>query len=156
VTTLNWKNGPRRSTTSVYLSRHLRRRDRRSRSRVCFTFCRRLAARSWAPILVDDMVLRACPSGLIEPCLPSPADRLPSGPDWVHEIKHDGYRLMARRGPVGGSNACAHREGRRPAHGEDLRREPLKPQGSYVRARAGRPRLQIERFRRCSLPALQQ
>jgi ATP-dependent DNA ligase len=33
------------------------------------------------------------PSGFIEPCLPSPADR----PDWIHEIKHDGYRLMARR-----------------------------------------------------------
>jgi len=46
------------------------------------------------------MVLRACPSGFIEPCLPSPADRLPSGPDWVHEIKHDGYRLMARRDPI--------------------------------------------------------
>jgi ATP-dependent DNA ligase len=37
----------------------------------------------------------------IEPCLPSLADRLPSGADWVHEIKHDGYRLMARRDPVG-------------------------------------------------------
>jgi bifunctional non-homologous end joining protein LigD len=33
--------------------------------------------------------------------LPSPADHPPSGPDWVHEIKHDGYRLMARRDPVG-------------------------------------------------------
>jgi ATP-dependent DNA ligase len=21
----------------------------------------------------------------------------PAGPDWVHEIKHDGYRLIARR-----------------------------------------------------------
>ena len=31
----------------------------------------------------------------IAPCLPSPADRPPSGPEWVHEIKHDGYRLMA-------------------------------------------------------------
>jgi ATP-dependent DNA ligase len=31
----------------------------------------------------------------------SPADRLPSGGDWVHEIKHDGYRLMARRDPIG-------------------------------------------------------
>jgi bifunctional non-homologous end joining protein LigD len=40
-------------------------------------------------------------SGFIEPCLPSPADSPPSGPDWVHEIKHDGYRLMARRDPVG-------------------------------------------------------
>jgi ATP-dependent DNA ligase len=37
----------------------------------------------------------------IEPFLPSPADRLPDGPDWVHEIKHDGYRLMARRDPIG-------------------------------------------------------
>ena len=37
----------------------------------------------------------------IEPCLPSPAERPPSGPEWVHEIKHDGYRLMARRDPVG-------------------------------------------------------
>jgi bifunctional non-homologous end joining protein LigD len=39
--------------------------------------------------------------GFIEPCLPSPADKPPSGPGWVHEIKHDGYRLMARRDPVG-------------------------------------------------------
>jgi bifunctional non-homologous end joining protein LigD len=38
---------------------------------------------------------------LIEPCLPSPADRPPSDPDWIHEIKHDGYRLMARRDPIG-------------------------------------------------------
>jgi bifunctional non-homologous end joining protein LigD len=37
----------------------------------------------------------------IEPCLLSPADRPPSGANWIHEIKHDGYRLMARRDPVG-------------------------------------------------------
>jgi bifunctional non-homologous end joining protein LigD len=50
------------------------------------------------------MLLRsrwAAPSGFIEPCLPSPADRPPSGPDWIHEIKHDGYRLMARQDPIG-------------------------------------------------------
>jgi ATP dependent DNA ligase domain len=41
------------------------------------------------------------PPGFIEPCLPSPADRPPSGLDWIHEIKHDGYRLMARRDPIG-------------------------------------------------------
>ena len=46
------------------------------------------------------MVLRTSPSGFIEPCLPSPAERLPGGPDCVHEIKHDGYRLMARRNPA--------------------------------------------------------
>ena len=35
----------------------------------------------------------------IEPCLPCPVDRPPSGTNWIHEIKHDGYRLMARRDP---------------------------------------------------------
>src|SRR5262249_31735531 len=40
-------------------------------------------------------------SAFIEPCLPSPANRLPSGPDWIHEIKLDGFRMMVRRGPAG-------------------------------------------------------
>ena len=34
---------------------------------------------------------------VIEPCLPSPGEQPPTGPNWIHEIKHDGYRLMARR-----------------------------------------------------------
>ena len=33
--------------------------------------------------------------GFIEPTLPSPTDRAPSGRGWLHEIKHDGYRLQA-------------------------------------------------------------
>jgi bifunctional non-homologous end joining protein LigD len=41
------------------------------------------------------MIVRR-PSGAIEPCLPSKAARPPSGALWVHEIKHDGYRLMVR------------------------------------------------------------
>jgi hypothetical protein len=40
-------------------------------------------------------------SAFIEPCLPSPADRPPSGPDWIHEIKLDGFRMMVRRDPAG-------------------------------------------------------
>jgi bifunctional non-homologous end joining protein LigD len=39
--------------------------------------------------------------GIIEPCLPSPAERPPSGPGWLHEIKHDGFRIMARRDGAG-------------------------------------------------------
>ena len=39
----------------------------------------------------------AVASHFIEPCLPSPGEQPPTGPGWVHEIKHDGYRLMARR-----------------------------------------------------------
>jgi bifunctional non-homologous end joining protein LigD len=37
------------------------------------------------------------PPGFIPPCLPTACERCKSGPDWVHEIKHDGYRLIARR-----------------------------------------------------------
>ena len=45
--------------------------------------------------------LSADRASFIEPCLPSPADKAPSGASWIHEIKHDGFRLMARRDPVG-------------------------------------------------------
>jgi bifunctional non-homologous end joining protein LigD len=40
-------------------------------------------------------------SAFIEPCLPSPADRPPSGRDWIHEIKLDGFRMVVRRDPAG-------------------------------------------------------
>ena len=40
-------------------------------------------------------------SGIIEPCLPSPAKAPPSGPGWIHEIKHDGFRILARRDSAG-------------------------------------------------------
>jgi len=46
----------------------------------------------WRPIYYPAMV-----PGFIEPCLPSPAEHPPIGPGWIHEIKHDGYRLMVRR-----------------------------------------------------------
>jgi bifunctional non-homologous end joining protein LigD len=35
--------------------------------------------------------------GFIEPCRPSRAIRPPSGPFWIHEIKHDGFRLLVRK-----------------------------------------------------------
>ena len=37
------------------------------------------------------------PPFFIEPCLPSDSASPPCGPDWLHEIKHDGYRLIVRR-----------------------------------------------------------
>jgi ATP-dependent DNA ligase len=36
-------------------------------------------------------------NGFGEPCLPTRANIAPSGSIWLHEIKHDGYRLMVRR-----------------------------------------------------------
>jgi bifunctional non-homologous end joining protein LigD len=44
---------------------------------------------------------RLTPSRFIEPCLPSRADHPPIGAGWIHEIKLDGFRLMARRGAAG-------------------------------------------------------
>jgi bifunctional non-homologous end joining protein LigD len=36
------------------------------------------------------------PPGFVEPCLPTLGHAVPSGPQWVHEIKHDGYRFICR------------------------------------------------------------
>jgi ATP-dependent DNA ligase len=30
-----------------------------------------------------------------------PAERPPTGPGWIHEIKHDGFRMMVRRDAAG-------------------------------------------------------
>jgi ATP-dependent DNA ligase len=51
--------------------------------------------------ITTDMVLRVSLSGFIPPCLPTKAESPPSGPGWVHEIKHDGFRMMVRRDPAG-------------------------------------------------------
>jgi bifunctional non-homologous end joining protein LigD len=34
---------------------------------------------------------------VISPCLPTKATTLPSGRPWLHEIKHDGFRVIARK-----------------------------------------------------------
>jgi ATP-dependent DNA ligase len=39
---------------------------------------------------------RTLPAGFIEPCLPTSTKRPPSGAGWLHEIKHDGFRVIAR------------------------------------------------------------
>jgi len=49
----------------------------------------------------DDLERSPRAGGLIRPCLPSPAKAPPSGPDWLHEIKHDGFRILARRDAAG-------------------------------------------------------
>jgi bifunctional non-homologous end joining protein LigD len=43
------------------------------------------------------MLQRTFPAGFIAPCLPSKTDKLPSGSGWLHEIKHDGFRVIARK-----------------------------------------------------------
>lgn len=34
------------------------------------------------------------PAAFINPCRPTVATRPPTGPGWLHELKHDGYRLQ--------------------------------------------------------------
>jgi bifunctional non-homologous end joining protein LigD len=36
------------------------------------------------------------PAGFVEPCLPTLGQAVPSGPQSLHEIKHDGYRFICR------------------------------------------------------------
>jgi bifunctional non-homologous end joining protein LigD len=37
------------------------------------------------------------PQSQFEPCIPTRATKVPAGKDWLHEIKHDGYRLIVQR-----------------------------------------------------------
>jgi bifunctional non-homologous end joining protein LigD len=40
---------------------------------------------------------RRAPEGFIEPCQPVLSGIVPAGPDWTHELKHDGWRILARK-----------------------------------------------------------
>jgi bifunctional non-homologous end joining protein LigD len=40
---------------------------------------------------------RTFPAGFIAPCLPIKAQQPPTGHGWLHEIKHDGFRVIARK-----------------------------------------------------------
>jgi bifunctional non-homologous end joining protein LigD len=41
--------------------------------------------------------VRVLPAGFIPPWLPSGSKTPPSGKEWLHEIKHDGFRVIARK-----------------------------------------------------------
>ena len=37
------------------------------------------------------------PQSLFSPCIPTRGTKVPSHPDWLHEIKHDGFRMIVQR-----------------------------------------------------------
>jgi bifunctional non-homologous end joining protein LigD len=37
------------------------------------------------------------PLGFVPPCLPTKALQPPTGDAWLHEIKHDSFRVIARK-----------------------------------------------------------
>ena len=63
---------------------------------------------------------RSKPPGFILPCQPALADRPPSGPGWLHEIKFDGYRVIARK------------DGEKCAYGPVPRRTTRRPSPAFA------------------------
>jgi bifunctional non-homologous end joining protein LigD len=43
------------------------------------------------------MIARATPAGFVPPCIPILMHKPPSGDNWLHEVKQDGFRIIARR-----------------------------------------------------------
>ena len=37
------------------------------------------------------------PKSALEPCIPTRGAQGPDRPEWIHEVKHDGYRLIVQR-----------------------------------------------------------
>jgi ATP-dependent DNA ligase len=71
---------------------------------------------------------RALPAGFIAPCLPTSAPQPPSGEPWLHEIKHDGFRVIARE--VTEQN----RKHREPVIDATIRAEPAKAKAGDIAA----------------------
>ena len=40
---------------------------------------------------------RRRPEGFIQPCQPTLAREVPTGPGWIHELKYDGFRMIVRK-----------------------------------------------------------
>src|SRR5215212_5832075 len=54
------------------------------------------------PLLTRILALQILFRGMLrkveyQPCIPTRGTEVPTGPDWFHEIKHDGYRLLVQR-----------------------------------------------------------
>ncbi|HEY1864289.1 MAG TPA: hypothetical protein VGG77_11525 [Roseiarcus sp.] len=41
--------------------------------------------------------LRIPPVGFVRPCEPTLTDHAPAGAGWLHEVKHDGFRILVRK-----------------------------------------------------------
>src|SRR5262249_26172735 len=84
------RDGPRLATTHP----RLRRRDRFTNARLAAQF---EVATTVVRLYLVRMLQRTLPAGFVAPCLPTKTEKLPSGSQWLHEIKHDGFRVIARK-----------------------------------------------------------
>jgi hypothetical protein len=85
--------------------------------------------------LLRAMNINPLPAGFVIPAQPVKASKPPSGADWVHEIKHDGYRMIVRRdGPSVQVYYAARHAFRRYACGKQKeieRQSPAPPQNLH-------------------------
>ena len=49
---------------------------------------------------VNATYLYPMPKSPFDPCIPTKAAKVPDRPEWIHEFKHDGYRLIVQREAV--------------------------------------------------------
>jgi len=54
-----------------------------------------LSVEGYAPAVLTRSLTH--PTGFIDPCLPTLAHVVPDGSRWAFEVKHDGFRFIARR-----------------------------------------------------------
>jgi ATP-dependent DNA ligase len=61
--------------------------------------CCGASSRAWLIRIfaVHRLFNRACVKLRSNPSIPTRGTKVPAGPDWLHEIKHDGYRLIVQR-----------------------------------------------------------
>jgi hypothetical protein len=69
---------------------------------------------------------RRPPPGFIRPCQPVLAEEVPTGDGWMHELKHDGFRIVDPRFPAwcNSDPRQARQEGRTAAFRERAARGP--------------------------------
>ena len=60
---------------------------------------------------------RQLPPGFIVPCQPTLASKVPAGDGWIHELKHDGFRIVAFKDGDAPQHDAVHRQGRTPSGG---------------------------------------
>jgi hypothetical protein len=84
------------TATSLVLS-HSYRRDIENRSWPNIVSRFAPFDRHVRPMLWSSPAPARRPEGFIAPRLPTLGHTVPSGPQWAHEIKHDGYRFICRR-----------------------------------------------------------
>src|SRR3981189_2500151 len=83
----NWKIEPRGQPRGARPAPHVQ---------IIAPFCGNLAIPGARSSRYFTVMAIARSDGFVDPCIPTLAAKAPAGADWVHAIKHEGYRLIVR------------------------------------------------------------